>query len=151
MFSLPLRIYRAMIGHARTAFPHEACGILAGREGQVERFYPTGNREASPVRFRVDPSEQLQVLRAIEELGWSMVGIFHSHVGGPAFPSPEDIQLAYDPDVLYVILSLQDQDHPQLRGFWIREGKVQEEPIHLLAEAEEGERGGEGMGRGVGT
>jgi len=70
-----------------------------------------------------------------------MVGIFHSHVGGPAFPSLEDIQLAYDPDVLHLILSLQDRNHPQLRGFWIREGKVQEEPIHFLAEGEEGEKG----------
>jgi len=141
MFSLPLEIYRAMIDHARSALPHEACGILAGKGGEAQRIYLTSNREASPFRFRIDPAEQFRILREMEAQGSRMVGIFHSHIEGPAFPSREDIELAYYPDVLYLILSLRDPNHPELRAFWIREGEIKEEAIHLLAEEKEGEEG----------
>jgi hypothetical protein len=40
--------------------------------------------------------------------------------------------MAYYPDACYLILSLGDPNQPELRGFWIREGEVDEEEIHLV-------------------
>ena len=121
-----------MLEHARAASPDDACGILAGTGNRVERFYPTANREASPVHYRVDPVEQFRILRELEGYGWRVVGIFHSHPEESARPSPEDIAMAYYPDACYLILSLGDPNQPELRGFWIREGEVDEEEIHLV-------------------
>jgi len=131
-------MYQAMIEHARSAYPNEACGILGGTGSEVEWIYRTTNREASPIRYRLDPSEQLRIFREMEERGWRMLAIYHSHVSAAAYPSREDIEMAYYPDTLYLILSLRDWNHPELRGFWIREGRVEEEDVNLLPESKGG-------------
>jgi proteasome lid subunit RPN8/RPN11 len=132
MLLLPGKFHQAMIAHARTTFPNEACGILAGTEEKLEEIYRASNQEASPVHYLLDPTEQFRIFQEIEERGWRMRGIYHSHVKAAAFPSREDIEMAFYPDVLYLILSLRDWQHPELRGFWIQGGEVQEEGVEVL-------------------
>jgi proteasome lid subunit RPN8/RPN11 len=131
MFSIPREIFQAMVEHARAALPNEACGILAGREGMALKVYPATNRDASPIHYQLEPTEQLRIFQEMEEKGWEFAGIYHSHVKAEAKPSREDIEIAYYPEALYLILSLRDQKNPVLRGFWIRDGAVEEEEIQL--------------------
>ena len=35
--------YRALLAHARAEYPNEACALLAGRDGSVERVYALPN------------------------------------------------------------------------------------------------------------
>jgi len=130
MFSISQEIFRAMVEHARTALPNEACGILARHRGQAMKFYPASNRDASPIHYQLEPTEQFRTFQEIEEKGWEL-GIYHSHVKAEAKPSREDIEIAYYPEALYLILSLRDEKNPVLRGFWIRERVVEEEDIQL--------------------
>ena len=37
---IPAALRDEIIAHAREGLPNEACGILAGREGRVEQFFP---------------------------------------------------------------------------------------------------------------
>ena len=67
--------------------PNEACGLLAGRGGRVERFFPMRNADASRYTYRLDPKEQLRVFNHIEEQGLELTGIFHSHTHTEAYPS----------------------------------------------------------------
>lgn len=115
-----------MVEHARSEAPLEACGVLAGKGGVVERAYPAANMEKSPVRYRMDPQEQFHILMEIEEKGWELLGIYHSHPGGAAYPSATDIKLAFYPDCVHFIVSLAEGE-PKVCAFRIVESEVREE------------------------
>ncbi|MBS3942104.1 MAG: Mov34/MPN/PAD-1 family protein, partial [Actinobacteria bacterium] len=55
--------------------------------------------------------------------------IYHSHTHTQAYPSATDIRLAAYPDATYLIVTLQDRDHPDVRGFSIIDGVVTEKRV----------------------
>ncbi|MEW5873010.1 MAG: M67 family metallopeptidase [Chloroflexota bacterium] len=89
--------------------PEEACGLLAGLieagSYQALAVLPLSNSLHSPVRFRIDASEQLAAFQQIEAQGWELVGIYHSHPQGPEVPSATDIAEAYYPEAAYLVWS----------------------------------------------
>ncbi len=125
-FCLAKQYANQMITHARSQAPLECCGILAGASGKVVKVYTTTNIEQSPVRYNIDPSEILRIHKDIKEKRWEFLGIYHSHTHTEAYPSPADIQLAFWPDSLYFIISLQNPDQPVIRAFLIEDKKVKE-------------------------
>ncbi|MDI3297872.1 MAG: M67 family metallopeptidase [Bacillota bacterium] len=130
---LPRALVEALLAHARRHFPREACGLLGGRQGRAERFFPTTNQEASPTAYSIPPGEILQVLEKLERERLELVGIFHSHPRGRAYPSAVDIRQAYYPEAVYLIASLAGTE-PELRGYRIRGGRV--EPVALRVSGE---------------
>ena len=112
-------------------FPNECCGVIAAREGAPVRVIPMTNADASPVTYRLDGKEQLQVFDAIEEEGLELWAIYHSHTHSEAYPSETDVRLAFYPDVRYLLLSLADREEPVLRSFFIRDGEVTEEELRI--------------------
>ncbi len=126
MLRLPKKFADAIIAQSRAEYPNEACGLLAGTDGAATRIYPMTNAERSPVIYRMEPKEQLRVFNEIEEAGLDLVGIYHSHTRSVAYPSNTDVSLAYYPEAVYLIASLADTGQPDLRGFSIVDGKVQE-------------------------
>jgi [CysO sulfur-carrier protein]-S-L-cysteine hydrolase len=116
----------AIIAQALREHPNEACGLLAGRDGVATRVFEMTNAERSPVIYRMEPAEQLRVFNEMERDGLELVAIYHSHTRSPAYPSTTDVQLAYYPEAIYLIVSLRDRDQPDLRGFRITDGKVEE-------------------------
>ncbi|MBI2861703.1 MAG: M67 family metallopeptidase [Chloroflexi bacterium] len=129
MITIPQRLIDEMTEHAQGQAPLEACGILAGKDGRVAKLYKVRNAEQSPVRFTMDPKEQLQVMRELDEQDWDLLGIFHSHPASPAYPSATDISLAFYPDSHYLLISLKDPNHPEVRAYRILNGSVSEVPI----------------------
>ncbi len=131
---LPLKIYDAMIAHAKAGFPNEACGILAGdlREGKNDVFYPMKNLDDSSISYFMDPKEQLLVFKKMREAGFEMTGIFHSHVASAAAPSQKDVRLAFYPEVSYLIVSLSDMKKPELKSYKIINEKVTEEKVEIV-------------------
>jgi [CysO sulfur-carrier protein]-S-L-cysteine hydrolase len=126
MLRLPKGFAEAIITQARSEYPNEACGLLAGNDGEATRLYRMTNAERSPVIYRMEPKEQLRVFREMEEEGLELVAIYHSHTRSPAYPSDTDVRLAYYPEAVYLIVSLADPDRPELRGFRIEDGRVRE-------------------------
>ena len=128
-----------MIQHALAEYPNEACGLLAGkacpeqgrRDGRVEKVYQMTNADHSPVTYRLDPEEQYHAFMEIEEEGRELLAIYHSHSHSPAYPSATDLELAFYPDSLYVIISLADRDQPTIRAFRIIEGMIEEERMEI--------------------
>ncbi len=121
--------YRTILKHCIRGLPNEACGLLAGEaDGEdktVRKVYLLTNVDASREHFSMDPKEQLAAVKDARANGFVLLGNFHSHPESPARPSEEDKRLAYDPAADYLILSLQDMDHPVLKAFHIdREKQV---------------------------
>jgi proteasome lid subunit RPN8/RPN11 len=136
MLELDQDHYQALVAHARAEYPNEACALLAGRDGAVDRVYALPNAEASPTFYVVEPKAQLHAMTEMDDLGLDLVGIFHSHVATEAYPSRTDVELAAYPDAAYLILSLADRDAPVLRAFRIRDGRVDEEPVEVEGSGE---------------
>lgn len=124
-----MRISRSFIDevvrHAREEAPNECCGIVAAKDGSAVKVFRTRNAEASPVRYGLDPHEQYRIMKEIDESGWSLGAIYHSHTGSPAYPSQTDVNLAFYPESLYLIVSLQSRE-PDIRAFRIVDGRVEE-------------------------
>ena len=95
MLHLPLHVARRIERAARDARPHEACGFLIGAcEGavtRVERTHLARNRSDRPrTRFEACPEDHLAAELAAAADGLAVVGVWHSHPGGPAELSPRD-------------------------------------------------------------
>lgn len=136
-----IRIGRAladeMVAHCEQGRPNEACGILGVNDGMVVKVFKMTNAAGSPVRYALDPREQFAVYRKIEEEGWELGGVFHSHTHTDAYPSPTDVRLASE-DVPYLIVSLA-QPPGDIRAFritkesWTAEtGDVEEVPVTVI-------------------
>ena len=123
-----------MLAHCLDGRPNESCGILAAVNGRVVRVFRMSNASKSPVRYALDSKEQLDVYRELEESGWELGAVFHSHTRTDAYPSPTDVREATE-DVPYVIVSLAT-DPPTTRAFRIvkeswaaTEGTIEEVPV----------------------
>lgn len=110
--------------------PLEACGLLVGKNDRVEKVLLVKNQAQSPVRFVMDPYEQLNAFEWIESSELELLGIFHSHPTGPETASPTDIaEASYD--VVHVICSQLDGSW-KLRGFWIKNGISTEVTLQII-------------------
>ncbi|MDR1738650.1 MAG: M67 family metallopeptidase [Candidatus Symbiothrix sp.] len=132
VLQIPQQIIDALIAQAKSELPNEACGLLAGKGDIVVERYPLTNIDHSPEHFSFDPKEQFAALRQARAKGLQIIANYHSHPSSPARPSQEDIRLAYDPNILYLILSLQDPAAPSLKAFAIKDGKVEEIAIGII-------------------
>ena len=70
----------------------------------------------------------------MREAGIDLVSIYHSHPGGPAFPSATDVDLAYYPEAVYLIVSLMDRQNPVAKGYNIIKGEITEVPLNIIPE-----------------
>ncbi|OGB88108.1 hypothetical protein A3H38_03550 [candidate division WOR-1 bacterium RIFCSPLOWO2_02_FULL_46_20] len=119
-----------LIEQVRQEESKEACGILAGRRGQVEKVYQIKNASDSPEScYFMEPREQLKVMKELRAQSLEMVGIYHSHPKSEAYPSARDVELAFYSALSYVIIYLPPHGKIQFRSFRIVEGKIAEEEI----------------------
>ncbi len=118
-----------LIKHAVEESPNECCGLLAGRNGRVERIYRGTNVDHSPYTYLMDPKEQLAAFKDMDAAGLDLLGIYHSHTHTPAYPSKTDVAKAFYPDALYVIVSLAKHEAPEIRAFRLSNGRIEEESV----------------------
>jgi len=119
------QLYGEMVEHARAEAPNECCGMVASRDGVAAAVHRATNAAASPLRYEIDGAEQYRIQMAIDEADLDLGAIYHSHTRSAPYPSQTDINLAFYPDALYVIVGLADGD-AEVRGFRIRDGQVAE-------------------------
>jgi proteasome lid subunit RPN8/RPN11 len=101
--------------HVAATEPLEACGLLAGRGGEVQAVLTVPNA--------------LKAFNQIESAGMEVIAIFHSHPNGPDHPSLTDIEESAYP-VVNLIWAPRDGDW-QARGFWIEAGSFSEVTLRV--------------------
>jgi proteasome lid subunit RPN8/RPN11 len=123
---MPRALYEQMIEHAHEEAPNECVGLLATRDSEVVKLYRATNAAASPLRFEIDPREQLSYHNEIESAGLDLGAIYHSHTRTEPRPSQTDINFARGwPGVLWVIVGVHDGDS-DVRTWRIDDGRVEE-------------------------
>lgn len=119
-------LYDQMIEHALQEAPNECCGMVAARDGQAVEVFRAVNAAASPLRYEIDGAEQYRIQMEIDDADLELGAIYHSHTRTDPYPSQTDINLAFYPDAVYLIVGVADPQAPQLRGYRIRDGQVSE-------------------------
>jgi [CysO sulfur-carrier protein]-S-L-cysteine hydrolase len=131
-----MRISRALlddvIAHARADAPNECVGMIASRDGEAVAVHRAANRAASPLRYEIDGMEQYRIQSAIEDAGLELGAIYHSHTRSAPEPSQTDINLAFYPDALYVIVGVKDPGDADVRAWNIVDGKVSEAQLEVV-------------------
>ncbi|NQY75063.1 MAG: M67 family metallopeptidase [Candidatus Margulisbacteria bacterium] len=109
-----------MIQYSKDELPNESCGYLSGIESVVQDIYPMTNIDASPEHFSFDPKEQFAAMKSAREKQATLVACYHSHPSTPARLSDEDLRLLKDPNMIYIIVSLKDEQ-PNVKAFQIKD------------------------------
>lgn len=119
-------LYDELVAHALEDAPAECCGIVATLDEAATRVYRATNIHASPLRYEIDGLEIHRIQTEIENEGWELGAIYHSHTRSAPFPSQTDINIAVPPELgrplwpgtVYLIVGVAG-DEPDLRGFKI--------------------------------
>lgn len=122
------QVIEAIIDHAKREIPSEACGYLAAHNGTITKHYELTNLDRANDHFSMDPGEQFAAIKDMRSRNLKLAAVYHSHPETPARPSREDIKLAFDPLISYVIVSL-SQPNVIVQSFKISQGNVTREEI----------------------
>jgi [CysO sulfur-carrier protein]-S-L-cysteine hydrolase len=119
---LPQSLYRDMVAQAVAELPNECCGLLAGTVadaiGLVRQRYPLLNATADPRLFESDAKSMFAAVRDMDNRGFEVLAVYHSHPSAAPIPSRTDLERNYSPDVVNLIISLQGRE-PEVRGWWL--------------------------------
>ncbi len=144
MILLPAAVRAQVASEAEAAYPEECCGLLVGRrraDGAIalERAVASANVAAGEKRdrFEVDPRLRFALMRELAGTARAIVGHYHSHPDHPAMPSATDRAMAFEPDLIWLIIAVRRQQPPdrranaaEMRAFRIdADGSVFELPI----------------------
>jgi proteasome lid subunit RPN8/RPN11 len=127
---IPRALWDEIVAHARADAPNECCGMIAARDGAAVAVHRARNAAASPLRYEMDGMEQYKIQTAIEDGGHELGAIYHSHTRSDPEPSQTDINLAFYPDALYVIVGVKGEE-PDVRAWRIVDGAVSEAALEV--------------------
>jgi [CysO sulfur-carrier protein]-S-L-cysteine hydrolase len=121
-----------IVAHALENPRIECCGVVAvapsdGGERTARKVYRAENVHASALKFEIAPMELFRLNDTIEEHGWEIGAIYHSHVRSAPYPSQTDIGFAAGwPGLEWVIVGLAAGEQPQVRSYLIDGAQVAE-------------------------
>ncbi len=128
---IPRALHDEIIAHALADAPDECCGLVACRDGEAVEVIRMENTAHSPLRYEMDSGELYREMMRIDAAGLEPGIIYHSHTRSAPYPSQTDINLAFYPDSLYVIVGTATPE-PELRAYTIRDGAVQEAELRII-------------------
>lgn len=130
IMTIPRRVRQAIVGHARRERPLECCGFVIGASSRVMFAVPMANVHESRVRYRIDDRAHIELRRVLRDVRpeLSILGVYHSHPAGDAWPSDTDVAEALYPDWTHLIVGFRGR-RPVLRAFRIRKGTVWQVPL----------------------
>lgn len=110
--------YDAIRAEAARAYPHEGCGALIGRPGEVGETLALPNQEQDRprTRFTVSPADYLATEASADARGLSLLGFWHSHPDHPARPSETDRAYAW-PGLLTLVIAVEGGEPAELTAW----------------------------------
>ncbi len=109
---------------AEAAYPAECCGLLAGAnhsasDVRITRVVPSDNVAQTDTRdsFEVDPKVRFDLMRALTGTEERIIGHYHSHPDHPAEPSATDLSMVYEPDLYWLIASVNKHAADEIKAF----------------------------------
>ncbi|MEQ9448408.1 MAG: M67 family metallopeptidase [Rhodospirillaceae bacterium] len=107
--------------YARQALPEECCGFLIGAGGAVvgvSELRPARNIAAAhEERFAIDPQAHFDLIREMRGNSKRIAGHYHSHPNGLEQPSSRDLEMAHDPQAIWIIVAASEGKIGRPRAF----------------------------------
>jgi proteasome lid subunit RPN8/RPN11 len=126
-----------IVAHALEDPKNEVCGLVAVEPAKehpklANGVYRATNIHASPLKFEIDPMEQYKLTETIEDQGWEIGAIYHSHVRSPPKPSQTDISFAaWAGSIEWIIVGLATGQDPDVRSYMIDGPEVREVALEV--------------------
>src|SRR3954468_107211 len=111
-----------MVEHARREAPNECVGVLGARDGEAQLLVEAENARHSPLAYEIAPQELLRVHDRLAEEDLEVGALYPPHPPPEPVPSQPDINLAFYPEAVYIIVGLAG-DEPDVRAFRIVDGE----------------------------
>jgi proteasome lid subunit RPN8/RPN11 len=128
---IPSALWQDMVDHALADSPAECCGMVATKDDRAVKVYRAVNVHPSPpLAYSIDGREQYRIQTEIDDADLDLGIIYHSHTRSDPYPSQTDINLAFYPDALYVIIGVA-KAQPEVRAFRIVDSQVQEVALQV--------------------
>jgi proteasome lid subunit RPN8/RPN11 len=111
----------------------EVCGAIIRATDGLLCLRPLRNLATEPAKWEIDREWLREIRRDLKDSGSRLVGTYHSHVGGYAYPSPKDLDY-YPSGFLMMIYDTQERRV----GLWrplIRKEKGRLKPIAVICES----------------
>lgn len=110
--------YDAIRAEAARAYPHEGCGALLGRPGEIGETLALPNQEQDRprTRFTVSPADYLATEATADARGLGLLGFWHSHPDHPARPSETDRAYAW-PGLLTLVIAVEQGEPGELTAW----------------------------------
>jgi proteasome lid subunit RPN8/RPN11 len=145
---LPEPIVRTIEAAAEAAYPDECCGLLVGHDGAagdvvVTAVAPSANMASGnhADSFEVDPQVRFDVMRRLDQKNQKggvperIVGHYHSHPDHPPEPSARDLEMAYEPELVWVIVAVDKGHATAMRAHRLDEAANRFREIELAVSA----------------
>jgi proteasome lid subunit RPN8/RPN11 len=135
MLNISNQLIEQINAHVEQAYPEEGAGFLIGEEGKVKEILALSNAredEARHNRFLIAPEDYLKAELKADNLGLSLIGVFHSHPDCPNVPSEYDREWA-QPFFSYIITRVDNGKAVSHRSWRLVEdrSKYDEEDIKI--------------------
>ena len=122
-------LYDEIVAHALADAPDECCGIVSSRDDEAVELFRMENTAHTRMRYEMDNMELYRVVTGIEDAGLESGSSTTRTRARDPYPSQTDINLAFYPDSLYVIVGTADDRSPMVRAFTIRGGEGRAEAL----------------------
>ena len=109
----------------------QAASFDDAKVAHLSRLSP---EERAEIAFIMDAQEMFQAVKDMRKQGLRLQVVYHSHPQDPARPSVTDIKIANEWEEnwsrlnltlpIYLLISLMDKAHPDVRAYWIKNGSV---------------------------
>jgi proteasome lid subunit RPN8/RPN11 len=130
-FELPRAAVNRLLAAAQASPGVEVCGFVVRTADGCE-VRQVANVSGNPERqFEMEPHGMIETFRRVRDDGEEILAIYHSHPAGPSRPSALDQQLAYYPELPYLVISLGTRGVLELRAFHLDQGDCRELPLAL--------------------
>lgn len=115
MIEIPPPLLAKITEAAEAAYPKECCGLLIGRQEDSGDF-TVSETAASPNvaegngkdRFEVDPQIRFDVMRRLGDGPEKIIGHYHSHPDQAGEPSATDLEMAFEPEMVWLIVAVEN-------------------------------------------
>jgi [CysO sulfur-carrier protein]-S-L-cysteine hydrolase len=126
---------------ARRDAPFETCGMIGGTHNRALKIYPIRNVAENRVKnYLMDGVDQIRAMQDMDDNGYEIISIYHSHPVSRAYPSATDLRDAFDPDLkeqtypgaVYIIVTLMNPDAPEAHGYLLTDQTVTEIELEII-------------------
>jgi proteasome lid subunit RPN8/RPN11 len=128
-----------IVAIAERTYPEECCGLLVGHDAAdgrivVARIVESRNIRSDRARdrFEIDPQVRITVERELRTSAERVVGHYHSHPDHPARPSPTDLDMAFEPSLVWLIVGVADGRVGEINAFRVNEVLDEFEPVAIV-------------------